>query len=218
MLEHDAVSHVDMVHILERKEGCILHASDEGIVLKHRVGTIFVAPFKEGFLTSLDLARGLYCIESESIPESILSRDPGFKEPTYLYVYDGEPFFLEGLDFKLMGLKDFPIFRHYYKTIEDDEVLRDYLLKGDVFALFDRGCMAGFIGFHSEGSMGMLEIFPEYRRKGYGEMAEKFIINEALKRGRAFCNVFFSNTASICLQEKLGLKRGFIPSSWIYID
>ena len=36
------------------------------------------------------------------------------------------------------------------------------------FGAFVDGQLAGFVGEHSEGSMGMLEIFPAYRRRGLG--------------------------------------------------
>ena len=65
--------------------------------------------------------------------------------------------------------------------------------------------------------MGMLTVFPDYRRKGLGFELEKHLINTALEEGRrAYCNVFFSNTASIALQEKLGLSRGPVFSWWTW--
>ena len=65
--------------------------------------------------------------------------------------------------------------------------------------------------------MGLLEIFPEYRRRGLGTAMESFVINEAMRRGSVpFCNVYVSNDASIMLQRDLGLDRGDIMSWWVW--
>ena len=42
----------------------------------------------------------------------------------------------------------------------------------------ENGGLAGFIGIHTEGSIGLLFVLPEQRRKGYAEELESF-----MKRG-----------------------------------
>ncbi|MBQ9118350.1 MAG: GNAT family N-acetyltransferase [Clostridia bacterium] len=72
----------------------------------------------------------------------------------------------------------------------------------------------GFIGFHPEGSMGLLYIFPEYRRKGYAEETESFLMEECLKRGKIpYGHVVFGNEASMRLQKKLGFEQA---SQYVY--
>lgn len=39
-----------------------------------------------------------------------------------------------------------------------------------MWGLFVYGELAGFIGIHDEGSMGLLEVLPSYQRHGYGMM------------------------------------------------
>lgn len=63
----------------------------------------------------------------------------------------------------------------------------------------------GYIGQHPEGSMGLLYIFPEYRRHGYAEELERFQINEIVSQGRTpYAHIIEDNEKSLALQKKLG--------------
>ena len=63
----------------------------------------------------------------------------------------------------------------------------------------------GYIGQHPEGSMGLLLIFPEYRRHGYAEELESYQINEIIAEGRApYAHIITDNFKSFSLQKKLG--------------
>lgn len=122
------------------------------------------------------------------------------------------------------------VFAHYNRLHTRDEVerfLRDGRLYGAFLCAEDgenvalpegaggktedgNGCaklLAGFIGTHEEGAMGMLEVFEPYRHRGIGLALEKYLINRTLEKGYTpYCQVFSDNEASIRLQEKLGLK------------
>ena len=87
-----------------------------------------------------------------------------------------------------------------------------------IFGIFENNKIAGFIGVHGEGSIGMLEIFPEYRRKGYGYILEAYVIEQLLDKGYVpYCHVVEGNDASYKLQEKLGFKKSSKPNIWINI-
>lgn len=99
-----------------------------------------------------------------------------------------------------------------YTDEEMDEVMRN---KG-VFGAISGGALAGFIGRHADGAMGMLEVDPAFRRKGIGECLEKFIIGYVMTCGRTpFCDVVLGNDASFALQEKLGLTPSEFYTFWI---
>ncbi len=66
--------------------------------------------------------------------------------------------------------------------------------------------MAGFAGMHDDGSQGMLEILPRYRRQGLAAALEAELINRFLLKGwTPYGHVFEDNEASLQLQQKLGL-------------
>jgi len=70
---------------------------------------------------------------------------------------------------------------------------------------FKDGECIGFIGTHSEGTMGMLEILPEFRRRGYGEALEESLVNMYIDQGRIpYCHIFETNEASLSLQRDMG--------------
>ena len=94
-------------------------------------------------------------------------------------------------------------------------IMRD---KG-VFGAIANGKLAGFIGRHRDGSMGMLEVFEPYRRRGIAIALEKFLITYVMTFGRTpFCDVYCDNPASIALQGKLGLRKGCGYTYWRSTD
>ena len=96
-----------------------------------------------------------------------------------------------------------------------DEAL-EYLRLGLVYGGFVNGKIIGMIGLHYQGSMGLLEVKPEYRRNGYGEIMEKFLINSRLEKGLIpYCQIIDDNAASLALQRKLGLDLSDNKLYWM---
>lgn len=88
-----------------------------------------------------------------------------------------------------------------------------------IFGAIANGKLAGFIGRHSDGSMGMLEVFESFRRRGIAAALEKFLITYVMTFGRIpVCDVFTDNPASMALQQKLGLTKGIGYTYWISDD
>lgn len=91
-------------------------------------------------------------------------------------------------------------------TLVDKSVLQERLVSGVMYGIFVKEELAGFIGEHEEGGMGMLMVFPSFRRRGLAEALETDLINRTLQRGHTpFCQIFEGNESSYKLQEKLGL-------------
>ena len=77
---------------------------------------------------------------------------------------------------------------------------------GVIYGAFAGGELAGFIGKHEEGSVGLLFVFPEFRRMGIAEALERNYVNRELAEGNvAYGQIFVGNTPSRQLQEKLGM-------------
>lgn len=99
-----------------------------------------------------------------------------------------------------------------YDIAEVEKLMRD---KG-VFGAIEDGKLAGFIGRHGDGNMGMLEVLDGYRRRGIGEELEKFLINYIMTFGRVpICEVYTDNAPSIALQNKLGLTPAVGYTFWM---
>ncbi|MCD8326518.1 MAG: tRNA (guanosine(37)-N1)-methyltransferase TrmD [Lachnospiraceae bacterium] len=107
------------------------------------------------------------------------------------------------------------IFREYHELVTLKE-LREHLSDGDMYGAFVENQLAGFIGTHFEGALGMLYVFPEFRRRGIAAALEAYMINEALLRGEIpFGQIFEGNEASLQLQKKLGLNVTDMILWWV---
>lgn len=104
-----------------------------------------------------------------------------------------------------LGSGDLPVVVARYKNLPEDFIAR-HLADGWVYGGYNEaGELVGFIGEHDEGAIGMLEVFPEHRRRGYAYELEGFLVNRMLACGRVpFTQVVEGNDASFALQRKLG--------------
>lgn len=81
------------------------------------------------------------------------------------------------------------------------------------------GQLAGFIGVHQEGCMGLLEILPEYRRLGLGQVLEAALIHQQVGRGcLPYGHVHTGNVASIALQKKMGMDFLDRKIYWLFSE
>lgn len=215
----DSVSFADIIDALEKREGEIeFFSEDSGLLFHHDSGLYYIAETGSGkeILERIP-EKCLASVHGERI-YSYMVEKYGYEkvEPTYLYLYEGRTLPVS-VAVKTLDSSYVPFIATHY-DVSSEEDISFAALNNHLFGAFSEdGDMMAFAGFHREGSMGMLTVFPDYRRKGLGFELEKHLINTALEEGRrAYCNVFFSNTASIALQEKLGLSRGPVFSWWTW--
>lgn len=106
---------------------------------------------------------------------------------------------------------------HYHPEDGEAAYLRSRMEAGQLWGLFEDGQLAAFIGVHHEGSMGILEVLPEYRRRGLAMALEGWLIRWHLERGwTPFCHVYEDNPASHALQKKLGLTPAPEQVVWLH--
>lgn len=98
-----------------------------------------------------------------------------------------------------------------------EEHIKERLNAGVMYGAFDEDRIIGFIGMHSEGSMGMLFVEEDYRKKGIGASLESYLINLQISNGLTpYCHIIEGNDKSLALQEKLGLYVADTPLWWIW--
>ena len=122
------------------------------------------------------------------------------------------------LDIRPLPPEVLPLAAAHYRGVSDPlRYLTARAAEGHLWALLQGGALAGFIGLHTDGSMGMLEILPEFRRRGFGGELERFAIAWQLERGfTPFCHVRQDNAPSAALQQKLGLSREPRLAHWLW--
>lgn len=110
-------------------------------------------------------------------------------------------------DIRPLGMESFDYLCAHY-GMEGPEYVRERLLSGAVYGAFWEGRLAGFIGVHREGVMGMLYVDEAHRRKGLAASLEAYLINRTLERGfTPYVQAEPENLPSLGLQEKLGLYQ-----------
>ena len=108
------------------------------------------------------------------------------------------------------------IFATYSLGYDRDSIVN--LLKTErFFGAYLNGKLAGYIGRHEEGSIGLLEVFPDARGTGLGSALLCAAVKDVLSHGEiAYSNIITTNEASL----KLHAKLGYFPSDklvyWCY--
>lgn len=96
--------------------------------------------------------------------------------------------------------------RMTHPEYQTDAQTLELLRAGDVLGAFAGDELVGFVGEQTEGSMGMLEVFEDFRRHGWALALESAKICQVLDRGQTpWCEVWPDNVASVRLQRRLGL-------------
>lgn len=109
------------------------------------------------------------------------------------------------------------------KSYSSPELVGSGYLEGriknkELMGTFVHGELAGFVGFHEEGSIGMLEVKEKFRRKGIGQFLEESAINYALEIGKyPYGQVVVRNEKSLNLQKKLGLEISNETVYWLSV-
>ena len=219
-LSRDPLLHTDMTEALRRGLGVIASAAERGVLVSADEDSC-------GMLSCADLDTALTLLDGRRFPllsihqaelESPLCRELGMetwmrcrqavylgKEPPAATEEDIRPLTGEHLDFLQAN------YRH-----EDSEYLAWLLERRALFGAFREEKLVGFIGKHAEGSMGLLEVLPSFRRQGVGESLERFLIAREVERGNLpYCHVFTDNQASLALQQKLGLTLAEGSVIWL---
>ena len=131
-------------------------------------------------------------------------------------VYDkDEPLKLDPSHIKPLDITYYGVIGAHYEYYDDEE-LTAALENGFVFGYFKDEELCGFIGLHSDTSIGMLRVFEKYRQKGIGLALESYLINLSLSLNMIpFVEVNADNLASLALQEKLGLRFGLSDVFWV---
>lgn len=102
-----------------------------------------------------------------------------------------------------------------YEYLNRDQVV-EHIREGHLFGGFVGGELVGFIGEHPEGSIGILEVLPAFRRHGYAYDLESFMIARHYNQGKVpFAQIFTDNDKSLSLQRKLGMTQAEQSCFWL---
>lgn len=84
--------------------------------------------------------------------------------------------------------------------------IQERILAGAIYGAYVGDKIAGFVGFHGSGGLGMLYVEGGSRRQGIGASLESYMINRMLEKNwTPYGHIETGNEAALSLQEKLGL-------------
>lgn len=211
-LKKDYLINADIIDPIMRNTAEILYASPECVMIKDNYSGVIMLQTEDLELADRLIGslpqEGVAIVAHNEALADLVERKLGYKKrvPCYQAVYRREPFKTPETELKIRLLKEneAELASAMYRFNTEEAI--DHIRLGLVYGAFENGDMVAMIGLHYQGSMGLLEVKESCRRKGYGEIMEKFLINSQLEQGRApYCQIIDDNTPSLCLQRKLGL-------------
>ena len=123
-----------------------------------------------------------------------------------------------GFSIRTLTEEFIPFVAEHYSEIGSPEYVTERILHGAVYGAFYDEKIVGFIANHGEGSIGMLYVLPEYRKRHVAMALETYCMNLAVERGEIpYGQVVLGNEASIRLQEKMGIcfaKETIVWMGW----
>ena len=208
-LNKDYLLNVDMIECIRRDICRILYASDKAVLIVADSGWVHM-------LSCEDRELGLELIKTHQPPWVVLHQMDMREAVAGLGYRIGDECWQSAytkttpMEETLADIRRLD--RRFLKRIADNYELADeeeiaaLLDAGVIYGAFAGGELAGFVGKHEEGSVGLLFVFPEFRRMGIAEALERNYVNRELAEGNvAYGQIFVGNTPSRQLQEKLGM-------------
>lgn len=220
--------HIDMIELINRGRARIVYHDADEILLRDIVTGIYFHTRMSGvpqmeWKLPLKLAKddSIECIvlhQREMVPlmetHFHLKEDMECLQGAYtrreklpvrgLYGPDGRG--EDGFSIRTLTEEYIPFVAEHYSEIGTSEYVSERIRHGAVYGAFYDKKIVGFIANHEEGSIGMLYVLPEYRKRHVAMALETYCMNLAVERGEIpYGQVVLGNEASIRLQEKMGI-------------
>ena len=140
-----------------------------------------------------------------------------------LYRPDGKPM-PNGLIIRKLDADDIREAAPMYPGFDNPDYIIERIEAGAVYGAFFSdntandtiNTLAGIIGIHEEGSIGMLYVKPQYRHRKLATALETYAFNRALENGWIpYGQIIVGNEASMRLQESMGLHFSKSSVYWM---
>ena len=218
------IDYLGIERVLKRGTGDILERQDRAILVHDRVSGALMLGCEDAEAGAELLERHMnggrrLIMVSDHALGLAACQQYGFTGMLECYQtawYGDSPCESDSLALKNAEESDLPMLTVTYDLVSPEE-LRRIVKRRKLLLGHDRGNPVGFIGEHLEGSMGLLYVFPEYRRQGYAVALEKAMIARTLKEGFIpFGQVEKGNHASLALQKKIGMTVSDNLICWMW--
>ena len=226
-IQKDIALYVDMLESLRQDDAKVLCDSSTALLLQLKSWPLYLLaavdedegkkllsglePDEDGNIFVVVRGANLYSCAAEQ----------GFDRPRLCYqtYYEKtEPvMYHTDLEIRHPDKKDYRTIAETYTLPMSEEEVYASIERPEFMAGYLNGELAGFVGLHSEGSVGMLHVMDKYRGRGYALVLSAHMINDRLAAGAfPYGQVFTDNEASIALQKKLGLTFSNDYICWLW--
>ena len=221
-LEKNRLLHIAMLEAIRRGTAEIIDGSERGVLLLDHSSNVHMqsAADLEHVFKLIDKIQSCYQLvlcQEELVPygEEKFQLHDIFSCKKVAY-FSGEKLeLITDLDIVRPSEEILQKIKENYHTIPEEEI-DEINRRGNLFAAFYQGNFVGFSGNHLEGSLGLLEIFPEYQGRGFGEQLERFMVNYILDKGDTpYGEIVLGNEVSASLQRKLGFQISEETITWL---
>ena len=213
-LQKDRLLHIDMLELLRLNEAKAMYAGEDGVLIHLEHGNIHMLsaaseesavkiaaqitdasmlvlhqPYlREELMARFSLTGCMSCHQAAWLSDAPVPPQPG------------------DIDIRSLAEVDLPFVHEHYDNISDEEYLLERM-KAGMLGIYVENELAGFIGTHTEGTIGLLEILPAYRRRGLAFALEGAMMCWQQERGRIpYAQIKEGNEASLLLHKKLGME------------
>ena len=230
-LYKDRVKNIMSIDPLERGVGKVLLITDESLIIRTKESILIHSESE----TDEELKLIIDEIKSEIGEDSFalilvhnlnmakkIAELTGYKDivPYFNAIFPEEAELkeidVEGLEIKALTMENFDFVRKHYKLVNSDGYIKERIRHGMIGAWY-KGELVGFAGEHDQGTMGMLEVIPKYRRLGIASVITNHLIRKMRKDKRCpHTNTSPNNKASIKLQRNFGFLFSQEPVYWLF--
>ena len=215
MLSREKRNNIHMMESLARNRGEVLYASGADILLYDRECKIcmltaereetgemlagMVPAETEGLVISQDFLRDIFVRRQYSVSCECMQVLYTQKETLPVRWKNIRPLSADDLE-EVCNCRQ----------CEEDKIpyVRERLRAGAVYGAFAEDTLAGFIGVHRTGDIGMLFVGERWRRRGLAESLAAYAVNRMLEKGwTPYGYVAAGEEAADRLQEKLGFYK-----------
>lgn len=224
MMDLTGIDYLGLDRVLKRGTGTVLAESEDFMLVRDSVSGAYL-------LACEDVQQGLSLLDRYAAKDCnlLMTSDYalgqaaferyGFSEKLECYqvaYYGKKPQVSDKLSVRTAEEGNLKLLAEHYQMISEEE-LAAVIRRRSILLGYDQGRPVGFVGEHLEGSMGLLYVFPEYRRRGFGAALQTHFIARTLDAGFIpFGQVEKDNLNSLRLQRKLGMTQSEHLIVWMW--
>lgn len=223
-MDISGIDYLGLERVLRRGSGEIIADRDDALFIRDRISKAYFLACENAesgielleryitqdcnLLTVSDYSAGITAFERFGFSEKL---------ECYQVAYFGnKPALSTELTVRTADEHDLEMLMENYQLISPEE-LQSIVRRKGILLGYNHDRLIGFIGEHLEGSMGILYVFPEYRRRGFGAALQSHLIVKTMEKGYIpFGQVEKENLSSLSLQKKIGMTQSDHLIVWMW--